>query len=201
MREQGAEVRALVVASDRLARSALVGVVQDVMRVLDAVAPRDDIGALAVRLGADVVVWDLNQDAPPDALGKVGLPVIALTEHVEIARRAVAMGAAAVLDRDGDAERLAAVVQAVMLDLTVIDARLREPSDAPTAAPDEPLTAREGEVLGLLAEGLSDRGIAERLGVSAHTAKFHVQALRSKLGASSRTEAVVLAVRAGLLRL
>jgi DNA-binding NarL/FixJ family response regulator len=57
------------------------------------------------------------------------------------------------------------------------------------------------EVLHLLAEGLTNRAIAERLHISEHTAKFHVNAILGKLGASSRTEAVVRAARLGLTSL
>lgn len=64
--------------------------------------------------------------------------------------------------------------------------------------PAEPLTPRELEVLQLLAQGLPNKAIAERLGVSSHTVKFHVNAILSKLGARSRTEAVVLATQMGL---
>jgi DNA-binding NarL/FixJ family response regulator len=59
------------------------------------------------------------------------------------------------------------------------------------------LTGRESEVLALLAQGLANKQIAARLGISEHTVKFHVSAIYSKLGASSRTEAVRLGVRQG----
>lgn len=64
-----------------------------------------------------------------------------------------------------------------------------------------PLTPREHDVLGLLALGLSNPEIATDLGITTHTAKFHVQSIMDKLGAQSRTEAVVLATRAGLITL
>ncbi len=69
----------------------------------------------------------------------------------------------------------------------------------PDGAAGVDLTPREQEVLGLLAEGLSNKLIAARLGISEHTAKFHVNALLDKLGAETRTEAVVTAARRGLL--
>jgi two-component system, NarL family, nitrate/nitrite response regulator NarL len=65
----------------------------------------------------------------------------------------------------------------------------------------EHLTPRELEVLELVAEGLSSKLIAVRLGISEHTAKFHVNAIMTKLGVQSRTEAVVRAARLGLLSL
>ncbi len=74
------------------------------------------------------------------------------------------------------------------------------------AAPDalvvfEPLTTRERDVLEWLALGLSNRAIAERLGISEHTVKFHVTSIYGKLGVSSRAEAVRHAARQGLITL
>jgi DNA-binding CsgD family transcriptional regulator len=66
---------------------------------------------------------------------------------------------------------------------------------------DVPLTPRELEVLTLLAEGLSNKAIARRLGISAHTAKFHVGALIDKFDAVGRTDAVAQAARRGVIHL
>jgi two-component system, NarL family, nitrate/nitrite response regulator NarL len=63
----------------------------------------------------------------------------------------------------------------------------------------ETLTVREREVLELLAEGFSNRRVAERLGISDHTVKFHVAAIYGKLGASSRAELIRRAARRGLI--
>lgn len=63
----------------------------------------------------------------------------------------------------------------------------------------EPLTPREIEVLERLAEGLPNKAIAEQLGISDQTVKFHVASITGKLGASNRTEAVRLAVRNGII--
>jgi DNA-binding NarL/FixJ family response regulator len=63
----------------------------------------------------------------------------------------------------------------------------------------EPLTARELDVLSLLAEGLPNKAIAARLGISDQTVKFHVAAICGKLGAANRTEAVRLAIRRGIV--
>jgi DNA-binding CsgD family transcriptional regulator len=65
----------------------------------------------------------------------------------------------------------------------------------------EAMTAREQEVLELLAEGLSNRRTAERLRISEHTVKFHVASIYGKLGAASRAEAIRLAARRGLIRI
>jgi DNA-binding NarL/FixJ family response regulator len=66
---------------------------------------------------------------------------------------------------------------------------------------EEPLTPREVEVLELLAEGLSNKAIAERLGISDQTVKFHVASICGKLGASNRTDAVRKALRRGWITL
>ena len=65
----------------------------------------------------------------------------------------------------------------------------------------EPLTPREVQVLELLAEGLPNKAIASRLGISDQTVKFHVSAISGKLGAANRTDAVRRAVRRGLITL
>jgi len=67
--------------------------------------------------------------------------------------------------------------------------------------PGEQMTRRERDVLALLGEGLGNRAIAERLGISDHTVKFHVAAVYGKLGATTRAEAVRRAFRRGLLTL
>lgn len=69
------------------------------------------------------------------------------------------------------------------------------------APPATALTPRESEVIALLAEGLSNKAIALRLGIAPNTAKFHVARLSEKLDASGRTEAVITAARRGIVRL
>jgi DNA-binding CsgD family transcriptional regulator len=73
--------------------------------------------------------------------------------------------------------------------------------DIDVADLDQPLTPRESEVLTLLAEGASNKVIARRLGISVHTAKFHVGQLIDKLDATGRTDAVAHAARLGVLHL
>jgi len=124
--------------------------------------------------------------------------------HTELARAAFAAGAAAVLGRAIDASELFAAVEAVARGLLVLDPAAREAFSRPLGPPApvaEPLTPREREVLEMLAGGLSNRRIAEHLGIRENTVKAHVAAVLAKLGAESRTEAVTLALRLGLLYL
>ena len=81
------------------------------------------------------------------------------------------------------------------------DAVLAAPPRAADSERPEPLTAREVDVLELLAEGLPNKAIAARLGISDQTVKFHVATILAKLGAANRTEAVRRALRRGLVTL
>jgi DNA-binding CsgD family transcriptional regulator len=81
------------------------------------------------------------------------------------------------------------------------DVALTSARVAPIDEFDPAITPRETQVLALLAEGMSNRGIALRLGISIHTAKFHVKALLDKLDAVGRTDAVAHAARLGLIQL
>jgi two-component system, NarL family, nitrate/nitrite response regulator NarL len=141
-----------------------------------------------------------------DALASIGSrAVVAIADDVRPAR---ALGRSplrgwALVTRDAAPAELRAATAAAAQGFTVVPsallgsaARERELEASP-----EPLTPREGEVLDLLAQGLTNRQIAERLGISEHTAKFHVAAVSAKLGAASRTEAVSLGIRHGLITL
>jgi DNA-binding NarL/FixJ family response regulator len=104
---------------------------------------------------------------------------------------------------DGDVVGREDLVQAAGQGLVVHDPSLA-PGPGPGRDPAvlvEDLTPRETEVLQLLADGLTNKAIAQRLGISDHTVKFHVNAVLGKLDAQSRTEAVVQASRLGLLQL
>ncbi len=73
------------------------------------------------------------------------------------------------------------------------------PAPQPTAPMPEALTPRETQVLRMMAQGLANKEIAEQLGISDHTAKFHVASILGKLQAGSRTEAVTTGIRTGLI--
>lgn len=115
----------------------------------------------------------------------------------------------AYLPREAEATELVSAVMSVHNGLLALDPaialRLLLPGPLPRPSVDgdeiEDLTARELEVLGLLAEGIPNKAIARRLGISDHTVKFHVGSLLGKLGAASRTEAVRIGARRGLIAL
>jgi DNA-binding NarL/FixJ family response regulator len=153
----------------------------------------------------DAVLVDFGGGGDSETVRSLALryPVLALASEPARAREALASGARGVLSRRTNGPRLARALDAILEGLLVIDEELAEDALRPPQRPlgsHESLTPRELEVLELLASGLSNKEIADRLGVSFHTAKFHVNAILGKLGASSRAEVVALAARAGLLR-
>jgi DNA-binding NarL/FixJ family response regulator len=109
-----------------------------------------------------------------------------------------------VVSPDTSPEELSAAIVAVAQGLVVLPrtltGRLLRGHEA-VEEPTEPLTTREREVLGLLGQGLSNKMIARDLRISEHTVKFHVSSIYAKLGAASRTEAVGLGARLGLISL
>jgi len=197
-----------VVADDPLARGGLAALLaaQPGVVVTAQVASADRWARILEAYDPEVAAWDLGGAASgerlPD-LERIGIPVLALAPDEERAGEALAMGARGALFRDADGPRLAAALAAVARGLVVVDEALAEPWRRRGAGPAavEALTPREREVLDLLAEGLSNRRIGERLGIGERTAKFHVNAILAKLGAETRTEAVVIAVRLGLITL
>lgn len=203
------DLRVLVVAEDPLARAGLATVLVDLdgVRIIGQIAGNDDLPDMLPVYRPDVILWDLGWEAleAPAILAEIDVPILALLPGEELAPDVWAAGAAGILPRDSLPEQLSAALSTVAQGLRVLGpdftARLT-PTDRP-ALPQlsEPLTPREMEVLQLLAEGLTNKAIAHELAVSEHTVKFHVNAIMSKLDAQSRTEAVVSAMRLGLLLL
>lgn len=112
-----------------------------------------------------------------------------------------ALGLCAALPLRATADELAGAVRAVHAGLLVLhrEALARSTTRDTAVASAAPLTSREREILEMMADGAHNRTIAARLGISRHTVKFHVTSILTKLGAESRTEAVTLALRGGLL--
>ncbi len=206
----------LVFAEDPLVRSALLMTLPDQGPQLSASAAVADFAEQVRLLRPDVALCDLgpgfDENAGKKSLSVVTsleLPVLALVATPEGVVEAIAAGASGAITRDVGAEGLAALV-ALGRGLAVFDqsflaslipgesgAHLLNGRDELR----EPLTDREAQVLVLLAEGLSNRAIAESLKISEHTAKFHVNSVLGKLGAQKRVEAVVRAARLGIIDL
>lgn len=122
-------------------------------------------------------------------------PVLALARDDAEAARAMAMGAHGAVLRSASPSRIHAALHAVAEGLYVTESATRDGESL------IPLTAREQEVMQLLAAGMTNKEIAQRLGITENTVKFHVNGILGKLGVETRTEAVVHAARLGIVTL
>ena len=207
-------VRVLVASLSPLARTGLEALIRPMSATtVVGSGPLSEAASLAGQLQPDVVVVDAGPGDPADlepirdlALAQPGLPIVVLALDTADQAAALHLGAAALLTSGIDAESLRAAILAAARGLVTIArpdlaALLPQEADARAAASTmiEAPTRRELEVLQLLAQGLTNRQMAERLGVSEHTVKFHVTALLGKFDARTRAEAVARAIRMGLL--
>ena len=179
--------------------------------LLDAKDParRRDLAALLAEAGHaladaaaapwDVALVDLAPGEEPP--GIAGGPLVLLADHVE--GETGSPEAVSVLPRNAPARQVEAAVAAAAAGLVV-----RLPGAVPQGAGfarDEPgaplLTPREVEILAMIGEGASNKAVARRLGISAHTVKFHLEAVFRKLGVSTRAEAVARGLRQRLIEM
>ena len=145
---------------------------------------------------ADVVVADTIDASPSSA------PVLYLVRDSSEASQAIARGARGVMLRTAGPQRLHSGIRAVADGMVIVDDEVADavmPHARARVDLIEPLTPREQQVAQLLAGGLTNKEIAQRLGITEHTVKFHLNGLMRKLGVSTRTEAVVPAARLGIL--
>jgi len=121
--------------------------------------------------------------------------------------RTLRLGSVAILDREPPGPDLLTALDAALAGLCTLSpthlAKLTDPAEnanTPLSAEwIEPLTPRELQILRMLSEGRANRAIAAQLEISEHTAKFHVGQILAKLNAQSRTEAVTIGIRRGLI--
>lgn len=203
-------LRVAVTAPYPALRAGLRSLLLDVPGV-EIVREANDPGALADGPPIDLLVADLG-DEPDVALEALeaalpAQPAVLLADWTgELDGVQLQSAPRALLRRTASEQELRAAIGAVAAGLSVFAPELapalhwHSPQQAVEPG-DAPLTDREQEVLELLALGLPNKQIARRLGISEHTAKFHVGAILAKLGAASRTEAVTIAARRGLLAL
>jgi two-component system, NarL family, nitrate/nitrite response regulator NarL len=195
-------VRVLVVGADALARAGLMALLarREELVMLGEALPSEVGRSLR---DAEVLLWDAGPEGVAGELPEE-LPSVVLVAGERQAAAALSAGARGVLRRDAPPERIAAALHAASAGLFGVDEALAGSLLRRTAAVEplvEPLTPREHEVLVLLAEGLANKALALRLGITESTAKFHVNAILGKLGVESRAEAIVQALRLGLVAL
>lgn len=146
----------------------------------------------------------------PDAASRApAIVVVANDTSGAWVSEALRAGARGIVTRDATPAEIVTAVEAAAAGLVTLPAEVatalvsaNRPTTAVRAAnAAQPLTRRELEVLGMLAEGLANKNIAARLGISEHTVKTHVASILAKLDAYSRAEAVAVGVRRGLILL
>lgn len=209
-------IRIVLAAASTIVRKGLESMLAGRADITVTTAVRD---WLALQLVLDeaspdvvVVAVDRQEEEPPSELQALArIPAIVLVDDPQPlwVNEALRMGVRSVLPADASLEELSTAIHAVAAGLLVLHpqeaqpllnaAAMQIPRQADRSS--DPLTQRETEVLRMLARGFSNKEIAARLVISEHTVKFHVASLMGKLGAGTRTEAVTLGLRQGLILL
>jgi DNA-binding NarL/FixJ family response regulator len=193
-------ISVLVAAASFVVRAGLKSLVEQTpeCRVVGSAGSKELLER-ALELHPDVVLWQIapDEDAAPALHALPHQPVVLLTSNT--ASELIRAGARGVLGPGVSEIQIGIALQAAAADLVVLSPESTTSPAASQAA--SGLTARETKVLRMIAEGLANKEIAYRLGISEHTVKFHVSALLGKLGAGSRAEAVGAGIRQGVIML
>ena len=220
-------LRVLLVAGTSARRAHLAAVISRAMNGVNVISDSQISSPRFATSKSDILVADLDTPASAAAMldflqdAPAGTGSVALIDDPDPAwvRSALRASIHAVISRDADAEDMQMALQAaeagfVLLHPTSVHGLLQnnamaEPEDIGNErltnerftddGLTEDLTARESEVLRLVSIGLGNKEVAARLAISEHTAKFHISSILSKLHAGSRTEAVSLGIRKGLI--
>jgi two-component system, NarL family, response regulator YdfI len=214
-------IRVIIAAESALARRGIEQLLRGPgVEIVASIAPLSSLAAEPEEPdAADLIIATAEPSHFATTLQKLAdadlfrdLPVVLLAEILDpqTSAQALRMGARAVLPAELSRAQLVAALEAVSSGFLVAMPAEAESIVAGSQIPSatngveellEPLTPREQEVLRMLALGLANKEIAARLNISEHTVKFHVAAILGKLGAASRTEAVALGIRHGLILL
>lgn len=200
-------MRVLVIANDLLTRVGLAALLMQQVDVIGQIPAGENLTDDLEVYQPDVVVYDAGYDPHLDCLETLAdLPLVVLLPDGEAASTVIAALSGSVyglLQRESTTDWIIQALETVVEGLLVFDPALIEPLTSRMDTAVEPLleqlTSRESEVLQYLAEGLANKAIAQIMGISPNTVKFHINAIFSKLNVQSRTEAVVRATQLGLI--
>jgi NarL family two-component system response regulator YdfI len=222
MQKPGGErrIRVVVSANSAVSRSGLESIVRnsEFLKLSGSFAGWSQLGSGMRELQPEVALAELNQDGLDSFEGSQAagspdliIPTVVLMDRAEATwiARALRRGVKAILPRNASAAEIVWAIQAANSGLFLLDERAVQQLTArfgserllESAVVVEELTERELEILGKLAEGLGNKQIASSLAISEHTVKFHISSILDKLNASSRTEAVTIGIRMGLVLL
>ncbi len=212
-------IRVMVVAASPVVRAGLSAVLTSnpKLTVVGSVSDLDALFREVGQLQPQVVLLDLSSNLQQSVWEKLLLmqeqyssPIMIIADELDSINLEVALrsGVRGILPDSSTESEIIAAVEAIAFNLIVLhpDAvellSLKESMrEKVTLTPIQTLTPREIEVLEMLGSGLGNKAIAKRLHISDHTVKFHVSSIFQKLGVSSRTEAVTVGVRLGLIML
>jgi two-component system, NarL family, response regulator YdfI len=211
-------IRVFIVAASPLIRAGLQSMLAEShIDFAGSAVDFETISGQLVDVEPDVVLVEVAADTHEELLNALEdseiareYAVIVLSEQprAEWTSKALRAGVRAVLPREVSPEQLRAALEAAAAGLVVVhpsEVSSVLPAPAALSSPvrelPEPLTPREREVLQMISAGLGNKEIAGRLSISEHTVKFHVASILDKLGASTRTEAVSIGIRHGLVLL
>ena len=209
-RNGGGAIRVAVAATSAVRRAGLESIVRNEpdFQLAGSTGALGRLGLFAQNSDADVIVVDSDSVFDID-ISELQAAIVLLSEVGDARRvsRLLKSGVRSILPRESDADEIVSAIYASYSGHVLLSAEVAErlaalygdseAGQAETAV--EEITPRESEVLRMLAEGLVNKDIASRLGLSEHSVKFHISSILEKLGASTRTEAVTLGIRRGLI--
>ena len=207
----GGAIRIAVVATSAVRRAGLENIVRShaEFQLAGSFGAVASLVSFAPSTALDVIIIDSDSIHHVLLEPTSDAAIVLLTDvsHARSISRLLRSGVRAILSRESDPDDVLSAIYAAYDGLVLLSTPTAESlaavyGDQPLEVEDElseEITSRETDVLKMLAEGLVNKDIATRLGISEHTVKFHISSILDKLGASTRTEAVTLGIRRGLI--
>ena len=203
-------IRVLIAAASSVIRAGLESMLRSSPNIETAGSASDleSLPAAIEREQPDVILVDLDfpyDRLPRELLGPAAVVLLVSGPPGPWMAEALRSGVRAVLPRDAASNEMIAAIEAAAAGLVALhpgDLTALLPAPRPVSTETgEALTPRELEIFAMLAEGAGNKTIAWKLAISEHTVKFHVASILAKLNATSRTEAVAIGIRRGLIML
>jgi NarL family two-component system response regulator YdfI len=210
-RTGGGAIRIAVAATSAVRRAGLESIIrsQAEFQLAGSFGTVASLAPFARSSELDVIVIDSNSihDLLPEPTSEAAIVLLTEVSDARSISRLLRSGVRAILSRESEPDDVLSAIFAVhdglvLLSLPAAESLAAVFGDQPLQVEDElseEITSRETDVLRMLAEGLVNKDIAARLGISEHTVKFHISSILDKLGASTRTEAVTQGIRRGLI--
>jgi two-component system, NarL family, response regulator YdfI len=210
-RNGGGAIKIAVVATSAVRRAGLESIVRSHVefQLAGSFGAMTGLASFARSNDLDVIVIDSDsiRDLLLEPISDAAIVLLMEVSHARSISRLLRSGVRAILSRESDPDDILSAIYAAYDGLVLLSTPTAQNlagvyGDQPLEIEDEfseEITSRETDVLRMLAEGLVNKDIAARLGISEHTVKFHISSILDKLGASTRTEAVTLGIRRGLI--